>query len=149
MQHKRLWGTLLATAALAAMVLPAAHAGSAGRRNTTIILGGVAAYELLKGNTAAGAIAGVAAAGAYERYRDAKKQEEWYDSRYRRDDWYDGRDRRRAYREDYGYRPSDRYDRDRDDDRNAYRYDRANYRYRDGSPTRSYRDDRGRDRDCR
>jgi hypothetical protein len=149
MQLKRMWGTVLATAALATMLAPAAHASAEGRRNTTIILGGVAAYELLKGNTTAGILAGAATVGAYGRYRDAKNREEWYDSRYRQ----------RAYREDFGYRPSYRddryrdYDRDdrryRDNDRDDSRYDRANYRYRDDSRTRYFLDDRGRDRNCR
>jgi hypothetical protein len=150
MQHKRLWGVLLAMTALAATVAPAAHASSAGRRNTTLILGGVAAYELLKGDTTAGVIAGAATVGAYEKYRDAVKDER-YDHRYR--------DRR--YREEFGYRLRDRddrsyrSDRDRDDGRyrydrddRSYRYDRTDYRDRDGR-TRYYRDGRGRDRDCR
>jgi len=146
MQHKRLWGVLLAMTALAATLAPAAQASSAGRRNTTLILGGVTAYELLKGNTTAGVIAGAATVGAYEKYRDAVKDDR-YDRRYR---WRDRDDRR--YREEFGYRLRDRddqryrdYDRDRDDRRD--RYDRTDYR--DGSRTRYYLDGRGRDRDCR
>jgi hypothetical protein len=150
MQHKRLWGVLLAMTALAATLAPAAQASSAGRRNTTLILGGVTAYELLKGNTTAGVIAGAATVGAYEKYRDAVKDDR-YDRRYR---WRD--------RDDYRYRS----DRDRDDGRyrydrddRSYRYDRTDYRYRDNRDdyrnrdgrSRYYLDGRGRDRDrdCR
>lgn len=158
MQHKRLWGVLLAMTALAATVAPAAHASSAGRRNTTLILGGVAAYELLKGNTTAGVLAGAATVGAYGKYRDAVKDER-YDRRYRGRDRDDYRYRSDRDRDDgrYRYDRDDRRDRyDRDD--HSVRYDRGDYRYRDGrddtryrdgSRTRYYLDGRGRDRDCR
>jgi hypothetical protein len=112
---------------------PAAHAGSEGRRNTAVILGGVAAYGLSKGNTTTGVIAGAAAAAAYKRYRDAR-DEERYDERYyersgrdwRDDRYYGRRDRNRAYR-DADYRQQGRSDECRDGDR----YRTRDSRYRD------------------
>jgi hypothetical protein len=54
---------------------PGAEASSKGRKNTTLALGGVAAYQLLKGKTTTGLAAGAGAAYAYKKYRDKRKQE--------------------------------------------------------------------------
>jgi hypothetical protein len=62
-------GGLFATAG------PAAHAGSKGRKNTTIALGAVAVQQLLSKKTTNGLIAGAGAAYAYKRYQDARKDE--------------------------------------------------------------------------
>src|SRR5437868_5803415 len=110
---------LLATATLSAALVAPAQAGSDGRRNTALVLGGVAAYEAINGNTAAAIAAGAGAVYSYNRYEDARDREDrWYnyrDRRYRASDrdWdrrYD-RDGRRGYT----------YVRDRDWDRDRYR----------------------------
>lgn len=54
---------------------PPAHASSKGRKNTALLLGGVAAYQLLKGKTTTGLAAGAGAAYAYKKYRDKRKDE--------------------------------------------------------------------------
>jgi hypothetical protein len=71
------WTAGLLTAAVAVtLVLPgAAVAGSKGRKNTAIGLTGVAAYQLLKGKTTTGLVAGAGAAYAWKRHRDARKAE--------------------------------------------------------------------------
>jgi hypothetical protein len=53
-----------------------AHAGSKGRRNTTIALGAATAYGLLKKKKTLAIGAGVGTAVAYSRYRKAKKAEQ-------------------------------------------------------------------------
>ena len=72
--------------------LTAAQAGSKGRRNTTIGLGAVTAYGLLKKKKTVAIAGGIGTAVAYSRYRKAKKAEktrearriEWYQQRYGR-----------------------------------------------------------------
>jgi uncharacterized membrane protein YidH (DUF202 family) len=66
---------------LFATAMPGAQAGSKGRKNTALGLGALAVYELLQGKTTNGLIAGAAAAYAYKRYNDARKDERRY-SRY-------------------------------------------------------------------
>lgn len=74
-------------------IAPRADAGSEGRRNTAAVLGGVAAYSLIKGDTRTGVAAGIGAAIAYERYRNARddeRHERWHrcsrcEARYRGD----------------------------------------------------------------
>jgi hypothetical protein len=69
---------LLALALSAGLFLfgaPMAQAGSKGRKNTAIGLGALAAYQLLKGKTTTGIVAGAGAAYAYKRYRDSRKRE--------------------------------------------------------------------------
>jgi len=51
---------------------PTADAGSEGRRNTAAVLGGVAAYSLIKGDTRTGVAAGIGAVIAYQRYRSMR-----------------------------------------------------------------------------
>lgn len=75
---KRLMASLMATAfgaSLFTLGAPAVEAGSKGRKNTAIILGGLAAHQLLKGKTKTGIVAGAGAAYAYKRYRDKRKRE--------------------------------------------------------------------------
>jgi hypothetical protein len=55
-----------------------AQAGSKGRRNTTIALGAVTAYGLLKKKKAVAIGGAVGTAYAYSRYRKAKKAERRY-----------------------------------------------------------------------
>ena len=52
------------------------HAGSKGRRNTTIGLGAVTAYGLLKKNKTVAIAGGLGTAYAYSKYRKAKKAED-------------------------------------------------------------------------
>jgi len=54
---------------------PAAHAGSKGRKNTTLALGALAVQQLLSKKTTNGLIAGAGAAYAYKRYQDSRKEE--------------------------------------------------------------------------
>lgn len=64
-----LTGLLLAGALLA----PAPAAASReGRRNTAAVLGGIAAYSLIKGDTRTGVAAGIGAVIAYQRYRSMR-----------------------------------------------------------------------------
>jgi hypothetical protein len=73
------WITGLMATAFGAGLLtftgPAAHAGSKGRKNTTIAVGAVALHQLLKGKTTNGLIAGAGAAYAYKRYKDSRDEE--------------------------------------------------------------------------
>jgi len=62
---------------------PGAHASSKGRKNTALILGGVAAYQLLKGKTTTGLAAGAGAVYAYKKYRDKRKEEKRRANSYR------------------------------------------------------------------
>src|SRR5438132_14404352 len=76
MRHRFTAG--LMTAALSAGLLtagvPGAHASEKGRKNTAIVLGALAAHQLLlKHKTTNGLLAGAAAAYAYKRYKDARK----------------------------------------------------------------------------
>src|SRR5438093_1511423 len=87
--RNRLIAGLLALALSAGLFLfgaPMAQAGSKGRKNTAIGLGALAAYQLLKGKTTTGVVAGAgaAAAYAYKRYDDARKDERRYSRYYSR-----------------------------------------------------------------
>jgi hypothetical protein len=53
-----------------------AHAGAKGRRNTTIALGAVTAYGLLKKKKTVAIAGGLGTVYAYSRYRKAKKEED-------------------------------------------------------------------------
>jgi hypothetical protein len=60
----------------AGLAMPgAALAGSSGRRNTAIGVTGLSAYELLRGHTTTGLVAGAGAAYAWKRASDARKAE--------------------------------------------------------------------------
>jgi len=76
---RKQWIAGMAVMALAAGTLvigaPAAHAGSKGRKNTTLGLGALAAHQLLTGRTTTGLAAAAGTAYAYKRYRDSRKSE--------------------------------------------------------------------------
>lgn len=66
--------TLAILGATALVHAPEAQAQrSKGRRNTTIALGAVTAYGLLKGNKKVAIVGGLGTAYAYKRYRDSGK----------------------------------------------------------------------------
>jgi uncharacterized membrane protein YebE (DUF533 family) len=67
---------LAATLAMSMSLAAPAHAGSEGRKNTTLVLGAVALHQLLTGKTTNGLIAGAGTAVAYKNYKDAKKDED-------------------------------------------------------------------------
>lgn len=74
--RKRFTAGLLAIAAAASLALPGvALASSKGRRNTALGLSGLAAYELFRGHTTTGVIAGAGAAYAWKRHSDARRAE--------------------------------------------------------------------------
>lgn len=76
MKHRVTASWFLAVTAAVSLLLPsAALAGSKGRKNTAIGLTGLAAYQLLKGKTTTGLVAGAGAAYAWKRHRDARKVE--------------------------------------------------------------------------
>ena len=70
--------TVTLAASMVALGAPAARAGSKGRKNTALGLGALAVYELLRGKTGTGLLAGAGAAYAYKRYSDARKNERRY-----------------------------------------------------------------------
>ena len=67
---------VMTASTLGGLGMTAAQAGSKGRRNTTIGLGAVTAYGLLKKKKTLAIGAGVGTALAYSRYRKAKKAEQ-------------------------------------------------------------------------
>ena len=69
-----------------------AYAGAKGRRNTTIALGAVTAYGLLKKKKTVAIAGAVGTAVSYRQYQIAKKREK------RRQAWYQRRYGRRWYR---------------------------------------------------
>jgi hypothetical protein len=77
---------------LGAIFVTPAEASTKGRRNTTIGLGAVTAYGLLKKKKTVAIVGGVGTAVAYNRYRKSKKADkrrearrmEWYQQRYGR-----------------------------------------------------------------
>jgi hypothetical protein len=76
--RNRFTAGLLATAVGAGLLTvcaSGAHAGSKGRKNTTIGLGALAAYGLLKGNTTMGLAGAAGTAYAYKRYKDSRDDE--------------------------------------------------------------------------
>jgi len=95
-------GTLsvLSASTLGGLGMTAAYAGSKGRLNTTLGLGAVTAYGILKHKKTLAIAGGVGTAVAYSRYRKAKKQEkrrsarsqQWYKDRYGRN-WRNHYDR--------------------------------------------------------
>lgn len=70
--------TVALAASMFALGAPRAGASSKGRRNTAIGLGAVALYQLLRGQTGTGLLAGAGAAYAYKKYNDARKNERRY-----------------------------------------------------------------------
>ena len=83
---------LLMTTLGAALLAPA-QASTKGRRNTTIALGAVTAYGLLKHKKTLAIAGGIGTAIAYSRYRKSKKRDRaraatarqrWYQQRYGR-----------------------------------------------------------------
>jgi uncharacterized membrane protein YebE (DUF533 family) len=94
-------GAVLAGTLASSFALPgAASASTNGRKNTAIALGAIAVQQLLTGKTTTGLLAGAGAAVAYQKYEDAKKNEDRYD-RYHRRYTYNRRDRNDHFR---GYR---------------------------------------------
>ena len=91
-QSKVALGTLGVMLASTMGGMSVAHAGSKGRLNTTIGLGAVTAYGLLKKKKTVAIVGGLGTAYAYTKYRKAKKVEnnrearriEWYKNRYGR-----------------------------------------------------------------
>ena len=87
-------GTLgvMSASTLGGLGMTAAEAGSKGRRNTTLALGAVTAYGLLKKKKTLAIGGALGTAYAYTKYRKAKKTEkareaqriEWYKQRYGR-----------------------------------------------------------------
>lgn len=80
-------GVMTATA-FGGFTLPA-QASTKGKRNTTIGLGALTAYGLLKHNKTATIVGGVGTAIAYSRYSKSKKRDKarrqaWYRQRYGR-----------------------------------------------------------------
>ncbi|MBI3923399.1 MAG: hypothetical protein HY318_18405 [Armatimonadetes bacterium] len=61
--------------AMGLSTLTRAYAGSEGRRNTAIVLGAAALYELTKGKTTNALVIGAGTWYAYDRYKDAKDDE--------------------------------------------------------------------------
>jgi len=90
MRH-RFTASLLAitmSAGLLAVGTPGVQASSKGRKNTSLGLGALALYELLRGNTTTGLLAGAGTLYAYKRYRDARKGERRYGRYYGRSRYY-------------------------------------------------------------
>ena len=74
--RQKLTAGLLVAAVGAPLLLPVvAMAGSKGRKNTALLLTGVAAHQLITGKTTTGLIAGAGAAYAWKRAGDARKGE--------------------------------------------------------------------------
>jgi len=137
--------TIALCAGMLAVSVPPASASSKGRRNTTLGLGAVAVYELLRGQTGTGLLAGAGAAYAYKKYNDARKDERGYGryDRYRRDRRSAYRSRRsdNSYYGDSGYQyaPSS-YSSD-----NGYSYQRSGSYTTDTWGSRHYYDPRSGD----
>lgn len=94
--------TMLAGIFAPLMTVPA-HAGSKGRRNTTIGLGAVTAYGLLKRKKKLAIIGGIGTGIAYYRYRQARKSEK------RREAYNRNRARRYGYSNYRSSRRNNRY----------------------------------------
>ena len=93
MRHRLISGLLAAVLAGMLFLPGAAQASSKGRQNTAIGLTGLAGYELIKGHTTTGLIAGAGAAYAWKRHSDARRAEKRRAARARRARYY-----RTAYR---------------------------------------------------
>jgi hypothetical protein len=72
MRYSRLWLVLSACATLG-MAAPV-HASVAGRRNTALGVTGLAIYELARGHTTTGLLAGAGAYYAWNRYQKAHRR---------------------------------------------------------------------------
>lgn len=72
--RKSVMSLALVLGVLGGIVSPAL-AGSKGRRNTALILGGAAAYNLVRGNTEVGLALLGGTAIAYDRYQKARRRE--------------------------------------------------------------------------
>lgn len=96
MKNKKRWiglsvmATMLMTTLGFGMVQPA-EASTKGRRNTTIALGAVTAYGLLKKNKKVAIAGGVGTAYAYSRYRKSKKSKAWRSREAARQRWFQQR----------------------------------------------------------
>ena len=82
---------VLSVSSLGLLSTPA-EASTKGRRNTTIALGAVTAYGLLKGNKTVAIAGGVGTALAYGRYDKSKRaqkrrRQSWYRQRYGSRSW--------------------------------------------------------------
>jgi chromate transport protein ChrA len=89
---KLLISSMVAVTLLVSSLMPV-HASTKGRRNTTIALGAVTAYGLVKKKKKVAIVGAVGTAYAYSRYRKSKKNDRrraearrihWYKSRYGR-----------------------------------------------------------------
>ncbi|MBW3623497.1 MAG: hypothetical protein KY468_08815 [Armatimonadetes bacterium] len=87
--------TLLLTATLLGSmgIQGKAFAGSEGRKNTTAVLGAITAHELIKGRTNNAILTGAGTVVAYNKYKEAKKDEDRYERRSERRDRRDRRSR--------------------------------------------------------
>lgn len=90
-------GAALLVGTMGGVGISSAQASTKGRRNTTLALGAVTAYGLLKHNKTMAIAGGVGTALAYSRYRKSKKQDQ------RRSAWL------RRHRYGRSYRYSHRY----------------------------------------
>ena len=92
---RRSLGCFLATASILCLSVPAtaAHASTNGKKNTAIVLGAIAAQQLLSGKTTNGILLGAGAAYAYKQYKDSQRDE-------------DRRHRLAYYRSSHTYRPA-------------------------------------------
>ena len=96
MRYHRSLAVLFLLAALA--VVSPAHASRSGRKNTALGISGLALYELARGNTGAGLLAGAGAAYAWNQYNQSHR---WH-SRHHAFNWGYQEGVRRAYRNRYG-----------------------------------------------
>lgn len=131
----RRWVPAVILAAVTLVVVGPASAGSKGRRNTTAVLGAAAAYEAIQGRGTNALILGAGAAGAYGRYREARKEEDryYYDDRYdRRYGRYDDRRSGDSGGRVRRHRERARYERYEECDERDYRDNRSRYERRSG-----------------
>lgn len=75
MRYMRWTAWLLGAVILMGMSAPAAYAGSKGKRNTALVLGGVAAYGIIKKKPLIAGLAGGGAIYSYMKSREARKKE--------------------------------------------------------------------------
>lgn len=77
------WAAVVALVAVtASLAAVPALAGSEGRRNSALVLGGAAIYEWMRGEKTAALVLGAGAVVAYDRYQDAREQEKRDAARY-------------------------------------------------------------------
>lgn len=130
----RTWKTMLGVGGALLTLLPlSAQAGADGRKNTAIVLGAAAAFELLKGKTTEAIALGAGAAYAGKRYEDARKTER-------------SRNNRRYY-DPYGSNSDPYYSNDQDYESYNGRSTRPDtnrqYPYRSGQRADAYQQWRG------